>query len=81
MRKLVRRFRRLLSPTLRRPDLLGRDERETAIDFAYRFVLARPVDDEGRSYYLRRMRDAFRRRFGMTPMAYRQRFRRMPAIK
>jgi len=30
---------------------------------------------------LRRMRDAFRRRFGMTPMAYRQRFRRMPAIK
>jgi len=57
MRKLVRRFRRLLSPTLRRPDLLGRDERETAIDFAYRFVLARPVDDEGRTYYLRRMRD------------------------
>src|SRR5258705_5595142 len=57
MRKLVRRLRRLLSPTLRRPDLLGRDERETAIDFAYRFVLARPVDEEGRSYYLRRMRD------------------------
>jgi SAM-dependent methyltransferase len=61
MRTLVRRLRRLLSPTLRRPDLLDRRERETAIDFAYRFLLARPVDDEGRSYYLRQMRDG-----GMT---------------
>ena len=57
MRKLARRLRRLLSPTLRRADLLGRDEREPAIDFAYRFLLARPVDEEGRSNYLRRMRD------------------------
>ena len=55
MRRLVRRLRRLLSPTLRRPDLLGRDERETALDFAYRFLLARPVDEEGRAGYLRRM--------------------------
>ncbi len=30
---------------------------------------------------LRRMRDAFRWRFGMTPTAYRQRFRRTPAIR
>jgi SAM-dependent methyltransferase len=57
MRKLVRRLRRLLSPTLRRPDLLDRDERHAAVDFAYRFLLARPVDDEGRSNYLRRMQD------------------------
>jgi SAM-dependent methyltransferase len=57
MRKLVRRLRRLLSPTLRRPDLLAPDEREAAIDFAYRFLLARPVDDEGRSGYVRRMDD------------------------
>ena len=55
MRKLVRRLRRLLSPTLRRPDLLGADERETAVDFAYRFLLARPVDEEGRAFYVRRM--------------------------
>jgi len=57
MRKLVRRLRRLLSPTLRRPDLLERDEHDAAIDFAYRFLLTRPVDDEGRANYLRRMRD------------------------
>ena len=57
MRKLVRRLRRLLSPTLRRPDLLEGDEHDAAIDFAYRFLLARPVDDEGRANYLRRMRD------------------------
>ena len=55
MRTFARRLRRLLSPTLRRPDLLGGDERETAIDFAYRFLLARPVDEDGRAYYLRRM--------------------------
>ena len=55
MKKFVRRLRRLLSPTLRRPDLLGPDERETGIDFVYRFVLARPVDEEGRARYLRRM--------------------------
>jgi SAM-dependent methyltransferase len=57
MRQLVRRLRRLLFPTLRRPDLLERGERDAAIDFAYRFLLARPVDEEGRSNYLRRMRD------------------------
>jgi SAM-dependent methyltransferase len=57
MRKLVRRLRRLLSPTLRRPDMLEADEREPAIDFVYRFVLARPVDEEGRARYLRRMQD------------------------
>src|SRR4029077_6385570 len=49
-------LRLLRSPTLRRPDLLGRDERETALDFAYRFLLARPVDEDGRADYLRRMR-------------------------
>ena len=57
MRAFVRRLRRLLSPTLRRPDLLEARERETGIDFVYRFVLARPVDEEGRSRYLRRMQD------------------------
>src|SRR6266850_3276785 len=57
MRKFVRVLRRLLSPTLRRPDLLDASERETGIDFVYRFVLARPVDEEGRARYLRRMQD------------------------
>src|SRR5258705_12349183 len=57
MRNLVRRIRGLLSPTLRRHDLLDRDERHAAVDFAYRFLLARPVDDEGRSNYLQRMHD------------------------
>jgi SAM-dependent methyltransferase len=57
MRKFVRRLRRLLSPTLRRPDLLEAGEREAGIDFVYRFVLARPVDKEGRDRYVRRMHD------------------------
>ena len=57
MRKFVRRLRRWLSPTLRRPDLLDARERETGIDFVYRFVLARPVDEEGRTRYVRRMQD------------------------
>ncbi|HEX7019840.1 MAG TPA: class I SAM-dependent methyltransferase [Gemmatimonadaceae bacterium] len=57
MRKLARRLRRLLSPTLRRPDAIAPDEREAGIDFIYRFVLARPVDEEGRARYARRMRD------------------------
>lgn len=57
MRKFVRRLRRLLSPTLRRPDMLDAHEREAGIDFVYRFVLARPVDDEGRARYVRRMSD------------------------
>src|SRR3954471_6819205 len=55
MRKFVRRLRRLLSPTLRRPDLLAANERQSGIDFVYRFVLARPVDEEGRGRYVRRM--------------------------
>lgn len=55
MRKFVRRVRRLLFPALRRNDLLNARERSTAIDFIYRFVLARPVDEEGRAHYLRRM--------------------------
>lgn len=53
----MRRLRRLLSPTLRRPDLLEVDEREAGVDFVYRFVLARPVDEEGRARYLHRMRE------------------------
>jgi SAM-dependent methyltransferase len=55
MRKLVRRLRRLFFPALRRDDLLEHAERAAAIDFIYRFVLARPVDEEGRTHYLRRM--------------------------
>lgn len=57
MRKFVRLLRRALSPTLRRADLIEPRERETAIDFVYRFVLARPVDEDGRARYLQRMRD------------------------
>jgi len=57
MRAFVRRLRRWLSPTLRRPDLLEAREREAGIDFVYRFVLARPADEEGRARYLRRMQD------------------------
>jgi len=35
MRKLVRRLRRLFSPTRRRPDLLGHDEPDAPIELAY----------------------------------------------
>ena len=55
MKKFVRRLRRLFFPALRRDDLLDVTERAAAIDFVYRFVLARPVDEEGRAHYLRRM--------------------------
>src|ERR1041385_6211621 len=57
MRSFVRRLRRLLSPTLRRPDPVDAQEREAGSDFVYRFVRARPVDDEGRARYVRRMND------------------------
>jgi SAM-dependent methyltransferase len=55
MRRFVRRLRRLLFPALRRADLLDASEHSAAIDFVYRFVLARPVDEDGRAHYLQRM--------------------------
>jgi SAM-dependent methyltransferase len=57
MKRTLRRLRRLLSPTLRHPDLLSDDEREAGLDVVYRFLLARGADEDGRRHYLRLMRE------------------------
>ena len=56
MKRALRRLRRLLSPALRRPDLLAGDELEAGLDVVYRFLLARGADEGGRRHYLRLMR-------------------------
>ena len=53
----LRRLRRLLSPALRRPDLLAEGELEAGLDVVYRFLLARGADEDGRRHYLRLMRE------------------------
>jgi SAM-dependent methyltransferase len=57
MKRMLRRLRRLLSPTLQHPDLLAEDEREAGLDVVYRFLLARGADEDGRRHYLRLMRE------------------------
>jgi SAM-dependent methyltransferase len=57
MKRMLRRLRRLLSPALRRPDLLADGEREAGLDVVYRFLLARAPDEDGRRHYLRLMRE------------------------
>jgi SAM-dependent methyltransferase len=57
MGKLARHLRRLVSPALQRPDVVDRKQAEAGIDLLYRFLLARPADEEGRRHYLRLMRD------------------------
>src|SRR5262245_53578704 len=53
----LRRLRRLVFPALRRKDIVRRAHTERGLDLLYRFVLARPPDEEGRAYYLKLMRE------------------------
>jgi SAM-dependent methyltransferase len=57
MGKLARRLRRLISPALRRADLVDPRATEAGIELLYRFLLARPADQEGRQHYLRLVQD------------------------
>src|SRR5919201_4507760 len=57
MGKLARHLRRLVSPALQRPDVVDPAHAQAGIDLLYRFLLARPADEEGRRHYLRLMRD------------------------
>jgi SAM-dependent methyltransferase len=49
----LRRFRRLVFPALRRADRIPKENAARGLDLLYRFILARPPDEEGREYYLR----------------------------
>ena len=53
----LRRLRRLVFPALRRADQVPRENTERGLDLLYRFILARPPDEEGRDYYLRLIRE------------------------
>jgi len=53
----LRRLRRLFFPALRRADIVGGADIQRGLDLLYRFLLARPPDQEGRAYYLRLIRD------------------------
>jgi Methyltransferase domain/Domain of unknown function (DUF4214) len=56
MRQL-RRLRRFAFPALRRADIVPAEHTARGVDLLYRFVLARPPDEEGREYYLRLIRE------------------------
>jgi len=49
----LRRLRRLVFPALRRADSVPKENTARGLDLLYRFILARPPDEEGRDYYLR----------------------------
>ena len=49
----VRRLRRLVFPALRRADRIPKENTGRGLDLLYRFILARPPDEDGRQYYLR----------------------------
>jgi len=53
----LRRLRRLVFPALRRADKVPRENTARGLDLLYRFILARPPDEEGRDYYLRLIRE------------------------
>ena len=53
----LRRLRRLVFPTLRRADKVPKENTARGLDLLYRFILARPPDEEGRDYYLRLIRE------------------------
>lgn len=55
--RLLRRLRRLVFPALRRTDIVPGLHAERGLDLLYRFVLARPPDEEGRAYYLKLMKE------------------------
>jgi SAM-dependent methyltransferase len=48
----------LLTPQLRRADLVAPDQLEASLEILYRFILGRPTDDEGRQHYLAQLRKA-----------------------
>ena len=49
----LRRLRRFVFPALRRSDRVPKENIARGLDLLYRFILARPPDEEGREYYLR----------------------------
>jgi len=49
----LRRLRRVVFPALRRADRVPKENLARGLDLLYRFILARPPDEEGREYYLR----------------------------
>jgi len=53
----LRRLRRLVFPALRRPDIVPKENTARGLDLLYRFILARPPDEDGRDYYLRLMKE------------------------
>ena len=53
----LRRLRRFAFPALRRADIVPAEHTARGVDLLYRFVLARPPDEEGREYYLRLIRE------------------------
>jgi len=53
----LRRLRRLVFPALRRADRVPKENIARGLDLLYRFILARPPDEEGREYYLRLIRE------------------------
>ena len=53
----LRRLRRLVFPALRRADRVPKENTARGLDLLYRFILARPPDEEGREYYLRLIRE------------------------
>jgi SAM-dependent methyltransferase len=53
----LRRLRRLVFPALRRADRVPTENTARGLDLLYRFILARPPDEEGREYYLRLIRE------------------------
>jgi len=53
----LRRLRRLFFPALRRPDIVPKENTARGLDLLYRFILARPPDEDGRDYYLRLMKE------------------------
>src|SRR5262245_64393696 len=53
----LRRLRRLVFPALRRADKVPKESTARGLDLLYRFLLARPPDEEGRDYYLGLIKD------------------------
>jgi SAM-dependent methyltransferase len=54
---LLRKLRRLLFPSLRKPDALAPAAVDAGLNLIYRFLLARPPDERGRDNYLRLIRE------------------------
>jgi len=53
----LRRLRRLVFPALQLADSVPKENTARGLDLLYRFILARPPDEEGREYYLRLIKE------------------------